>query len=472
MGRKDFQVKIRGFRVDLSAIENALMKIWEIKRSVVVVRPDADGHKRLAAYISLRKDAILSPAAVQSKLAETLPDYMIPGIITTLKEFPLTPTGKIDRQSLPEPSEREGLMEAEPEGELEKKIAGIWRQVLGLKKVGIDEPFSILGGHSLSALRVIAQIQKDISPTANFEALLQASTIAQQAEVIHNPENSSRESFIIPIQTEGTLPPFFCVSPTVIDVVTYRDLAAALGESQPFYALYSPKSLLIPEADNHDQTAMYLEAVRSMQPSGPYYLGGYSGGGKAAIRMAQRLQTLGEQVRLVILLDAFAPNYAVPLPWVTPGMFNFLRVLRRVQTYLWKFWILDSQGKRNLLLSGERPFRSRFNDWFSKRRQELNRPVKARKIQSPGVSMDTELTEYRGKVVILRASQGLLGVKPDPTLGWKNYLTSPPEVKVVAGDHKSILFGPRTTGVARILKECLGLAYPQTSTPDVDRKNN
>jgi amino acid adenylation domain-containing protein len=472
VGRKDFQVKIRGFRVDLSAIENALMTIEEIKRSVVVLRPDADGHKRLVAYISFRKGAILSPAALQSELAKTLPDYMIPGTIVTLAEFPLTPTGKVDRQSLPEPLERVEQIEAEPQDVLEKQLAGIWKQVLGLKKVGIDEPFSVLGGHSLSALRIIAQIQKDISPGAHFEALLQASTIAQQADVIRKPQYPPNGSCIIPIQSEGSLPPFFCVSPTVIDVVTYRDLARALGENQPFYALYAPKGQDHPETNTHDQVSLFLEAVRGVQHSGPYYLGGYSGGGRVAIRIAHRLQVQGEQVGMVVLLDAFAPNYAVPLPWVTPGMFNFMRVLRRVQTYLWKFLILDLRGKRNLLLSGERPFRSRFNDWFAKRRQELNRPVKMQMIQSPGISMDAELRDYCGKVVILRARQGLLGVHPDPTLGWSKYLSSSPEVKVVSGDHESILFGPRTASVARILKDCLGQATLLTSTPEVSRKNN
>jgi amino acid adenylation domain-containing protein len=471
-GRKDFQVKIRGFRVDLSAIENALMAIEEIKRSAVIVRPDADGHKQLAAYISFINGANIPAAALQSKLAKTLPDYMIPGIIVTLKEFPLTPTGKIDRQSLPEPLEREEPLEAEPLGELEKQLAGIWKQVLGLKNVGIDEPFSVLGGHSLSALRIIAQIQKDVSPNTPFEALLQSATITQQADAIRNPQTSPNRSCIIPIQTEGSLPPFFCVSPTVIDVVTYRDLALNLGKSQPFYALYAPKNQMNPETDPHDQISIFLEAVRGIQPSGPYYIGGYSGGGRAAIRLAHHLQALGEQVGMVVLLDAFAPNYAVPLPWVTPGMFNFLRVLRRVQAYLWKFWILDLQGKRNLLLSGERPFRSRFNDWFTKRRQELNRPVKLRTIQSEGTRMDTDLRNYCGKVVILRARQGLLGVKPDPSLGWKEYLSSPAEIKVVAGDHESILFGPRSFEVARILKDCLGKAYQQAPSSEVGRKNN
>ena len=465
VGRKDLQVKIRGFRVDLSAIENALMQLEEIQRAVVVARPDSNGLKRLIAYVSFLEGVKISPADLQFKLAETLPDYMIPGIFVTLRRFPLTATGKVDRQSLPEPVERSEPMDSIPRDELERRLADIWKQVLGLKNVGIEDEFSTLGGHSLSALRVIAQIQKDISPKTSFETLLQASTIAQQAEVIRNPQYFPDLPYLVPIQIEGSLPPFFCVSPTVIDVISYRDLSRALGPDQPFYALYGPKGKPKPGADPQDQISIFLEAVRRIQPSGPYYLGGYSGGGKLALRMAHRLETQGEKSGLVVLLDSLAPSYPVLLPWITPRMYNYLRVFRRVQTYLWKFWILDFQEKRNLLLSGERPFRSRFRDWFSKRRQEINKPNKGLKLQSQGINKDIEYLGYSGRVVLLRARQGLLGVQKNTTLGWDDYLPAPPEVKVIAGDHESILFGPRVQTVAAILEDCLKQAYPQSSTP-------
>jgi acyl-coenzyme A synthetase/AMP-(fatty) acid ligase/thioesterase domain-containing protein/acyl carrier protein len=459
IGRKDFQEKIRGFRVDLSAVENTLMAIGGILRAVVVARPDSDGMKSLVAYVLFSKGVSLPPATLQARLAEILPEYMIPGIYVPLDRFPLTPTGKVDRQSLPEPDERPEQLESQPQDTLEMRLADIWKQVLGLKYVGVNDEFSTLGGHSLSALRIIAQIQKEFSLESRFEPLVQATTVAQQAKVIRDLQYAPSSSCLVPIQPRGSLPPFFCASPTVIDVVTYRDLSCALGSDQPFYALYESSGAQTRAASQQDQIDAFVEAVHRVQPSGPYYLGGYSGGGTAALRMAHRLQAGGEQVRLVVLFDSFAPGYFVLLPWVTPRMYNFLRVLRRVQSYLWKFWILNWREKRNLLFSGERPFRSRFRDWFIKRRQELDRPNKRLKGRS-GAEEHPEYEGYSGKVVLLRARQGIMGVRHNASLGWDSYLSPPPEVQVIPGDHEAILFGPRLPKVAAILKDCLQRAYP------------
>jgi thioesterase domain-containing protein len=170
-------------------------------------------------------------------------------------------------------------------------------------------------------------------------------------------------------------------------------------------------------------------------------------------------QAQGEPVALVVLLDSFAPNFPERLPWVTPGMFNFLLVLRRVQSYLWKFWILDWKGKRDLLLSAERPFHLRFREWANKRNQELHRPVRGRLARSSPVSEDTQYRDYSGKVVLLRAQQEVLGVRRDPTLGWGSWLHCPLEVQVVPGEHESILFGPRIPRVASLLNDYLEQAY-------------
>jgi thioesterase domain-containing protein len=175
--------------------------------------------------------------------------------------------------------------------------------------------------------------------------------------------------------------------------------------------------------------------------------------------LAHRLQAVGEQVGLVVLLDSFAPNFPKRLPWVTPGLFNFLLVLRRVQTYLWKFWILDKQGKRDLLLSGERPFNSRIREWTNRRYQELHRPVRGRSPQSSPVNEDAPYRDYSGKVVLLRAQQEVPGVRQDPTRGWGSWLRHPLEVQIVPGEHESILFGPRLAKVASILKDDLEKAY-------------
>jgi thioesterase domain-containing protein len=128
--------------------------------------------------------------------------------------------------------------------------------------------------------------------------------------------------------------------------------------------------------------------------------------------------------------------------------------MRRVQTYIWKFWILDRQGKRDLLLSGEQPFHSRVKEWTSNRRKELHKEVKPRPTQVSSMGAK-QYREFSGKVVLLRAKQRIPGVRWDPSMGWGNCLQSPPEVQVVPGEHESILFGPRIAKVAGILKKIL-----------------
>jgi thioesterase domain-containing protein len=187
-------------------------------------------------------------------------------------------------------------------------------------------------------------------------------------------------------------------------------------------------------------------------------LGGYSSGGLLALKLASRLQAQGDRVGLVVLLDSFAPNYPEYLPWVTPGIYNFLRVVRRIQSYLWKFWILDWWGKRDLLLSGERPFHSRFKVWVDNRLHELHRPVRVQPDQPTNAEEDTWYRDCSTNVLLLRARQEVMGVYRNPTLGWGAWLHYPLHVQVVPGDHESILFGPRLHVVAGILKDYLGRA--------------
>ncbi|MGZ6346703.1 MAG: thioesterase domain-containing protein, partial [Anaerolineales bacterium] len=341
-----------------------------------------------------------------------------------------------------------------PRTETEMHLVSIWQEILGIERVGISDNFFELGGHSLLAVRLFTRIQDEFGKSLPLLLLFKDGTVEALALALSLEKDSRTEEVCIPIQAGGNRPPFFCISPTIIDVVTYRDLSCALGPDQPFYALYAPRHSGNPAAVEIDPVDIFLQAVRHVQPSGPYYLGGYSRGGPLALSLAIRLQGLGEKVELVALLDSFAPNYPERLPWVSPGLLNFLLVMRRVQTYLWKFWILDRQGKRDLLLSGEQPFHSRVKEWTSNRRKELHKVGKVRSSQ-PSTMDAQQYRDYSGKVILLRAKQRLPGVRWDPSMGWGNCLQTPPEVQVVPGEHESILFGPRIVKVAGILKNFL-----------------
>ena len=455
LGRSDDQVKIRGYRVELGEIEEVVNQFKGVKEAAVVLWQNK-GKETLAAYITIlegSREPVLHD--LKSSLADRLPFYMLPASITILKEMPLTPARKIDRHALPRPEIGVvGDHYVAPRSETEVRLVSIWQEILEIDRIGIKDNFFELGGHSLLAVRLFTRIQEEFGKSLPLLLLFKDGTVEALAVALCLEEDSRKEEVCIPIQVEGSRPPFFCISPTVIDVVTYRDLSCAIGPDQPFYALYAPRHTEKPAAIGIDPVDSFLNAVRDIQPSGPYYLGGYSRGGPLALSLAIRLQELGEKVELVALLDSFAPNYPERLPWVSPGLLNFLLVMRRVQTYLWKFWILDRQGKRHLLLSGERPFQSRMKEWTKQRQKELHKAVKIRSTQTS--TMDAhQYRDFSGKVVLLRAKQRLPGVRWDPTMGWGGYLKSPPEVQVVPGEHESILFGPRIAKVAGILKNLL-----------------
>ncbi|MFP4498622.1 MAG: SDR family oxidoreductase, partial [Vulcanimicrobiota bacterium] len=171
LGRIDFQVKIRGFRIELGEIENQLLKHPEINKAVVLAKTDNEGNRFLAAYIV--SDRQLSVPELREHLLKDLPDYMVPQYFVTLDELPLTANGKVSRKDLPDPEQKisTGVNYVESRNEAEKIMVDIWQKVLGVEKVGILDNFFSLGGHSLKAVTLVAEMQKyfDVSVNDIFE---------------------------------------------------------------------------------------------------------------------------------------------------------------------------------------------------------------------------------------------------------------------------------------------------------------
>jgi amino acid adenylation domain-containing protein len=186
LGRKDLRVKARGFTIDVSETEAALINLDVVKAAVVVAREDAAGDARLVAYI-VPSTQRPTPSLLRRMLAEKLPQYMIPSAFVLLDAMPLTPTGKIDRQALPDPRTARPELDipfVAPRSPIEAQLAQIWSEVLGLDHVGVDDNFFELGGHSLTAARVVTRAIKHFQLELPLTALFQASTVADMALVI------------------------------------------------------------------------------------------------------------------------------------------------------------------------------------------------------------------------------------------------------------------------------------------------
>jgi amino acid adenylation domain-containing protein len=185
--RIDNQVKIRGFRIELGEIENALVSHNKISQAVVVCREDRPGDKRIYAYILPHTLGHFDPIALKRHVRTRLPEYMVPQYFIEIEAVPLTPVGKVDKQALPLPDKTSfyGSNEyALPTTTTEKKLAQIWRQVISLSQIGIDDNFFDIGGHSLLAVEIFAGIKKMFHLELPLAILFQSPTIHDLANYI------------------------------------------------------------------------------------------------------------------------------------------------------------------------------------------------------------------------------------------------------------------------------------------------
>jgi amino acid adenylation domain-containing protein len=181
LGRWDHQVKIRGYRIELGEIEAVLTQHPAVRECVVLAREDRPGERRLVAYLVPDREGVLIPIELREFLKEKLPEYMVPATLVMLEALPRTPNGKIDRGALPEPDPmRPELAEpfVAPRSPVEERLAGIWAEVLGLERVGVDDDFFELGGHSLLATQVIARARRMFPVELPLRYLFEAPTVA------------------------------------------------------------------------------------------------------------------------------------------------------------------------------------------------------------------------------------------------------------------------------------------------------
>ncbi|MCY8853708.1 non-ribosomal peptide synthetase DhbF [Bacillus inaquosorum] len=314
VGRADHQVKIRGFRIELGEIEAALVQHSQLEDAAVIVREDQPGDKRLAAYVIPSSEETFDPAELRKYTAERLPDYMVPSAFVMMKELPLTPNGKLDRKALPAPDFAAAVTGRGPRTPQEEILCDLFMEVLHLPRVGIDDRFFDLGGHSLLAVQLMSRIREALGVELSIGNLFEAPTVAGLAERLEMGSSQSALDVLLPLRTSGDKLPLFCVHPAGGLSWCYAGLMTNLGTDYPIYGLQArgigqrdelPKTL-------DDMAADYIEQIRTIQPKGPYHLLGWSLGGNVVQAMATQLQHQGEEVSLLVMLDAY-PNHFLPI---------------------------------------------------------------------------------------------------------------------------------------------------------------
>ncbi len=312
LGRLDHQVKLRGLRIELGEIEAVLTEYPAVHHAVVVARTDVPGNTRLVAYVMLYKEQIATIDDLKSHMMRQVPAYMVPSSFILLETLPLTPNGKVDRRALSTPGPSERMTKdtfVAPTMPLHHQLVHIWEDLLGVRAIGIKDDFFELGGNSLLAIRLIDRIAQVCNIKLPLSTLFAGATIEQLVTALMGEVNTNSRTTLVTVQAGGTKRPFFFLHGQWEGGAFYSlELARYLGPDQPFYLLepYKFDSLtVIPTFEAI--AATHIELIRSVQPEGPYLLGGWCNGGLMAYEMAWQLHTQGQMVDLLVLMDPDAP---------------------------------------------------------------------------------------------------------------------------------------------------------------------
>jgi amino acid adenylation domain-containing protein len=322
LGRTDRQLKVRGFRIEPGEIEAVLSEYPGVRQAIVLARHLPSEDRRLVGcFVPAAELPPPAPDEVRRFLAARLPGPLLPTELVSLPALPLLPNGKVDepgvQRMLDQLAAREVPARREPEApadELERRLAALWAELLGVASVGREDGFFALGGHSLLAVELIARIQRDLGRNLPLAALFRGATVASLAAALREEGGLPVVRPLVEIRRQGTERPCFWVHPLGGRVLCYADLARQLA-NRPSYGLEAPLPASgVPARHAAGATRVeelagsYVGALRQVRGSRPYLLGGWSFGGLVAWEMARQLAARGEKVALLVLLDTSPPQ--------------------------------------------------------------------------------------------------------------------------------------------------------------------
>ncbi len=467
LGRIDCQVKIRGYRIELGEIEAVLGGHPGLAACSVVPKDGGGGDKTLTAFLVTRDKASLSVASLRAWLAEKLPDYMVPSRFLVLPALPLTPNGKVDRKALERFDGAElaaGSDHVPPRTELESELAGIWKTVLRRERVGIRDNFFDLGGHSLQAVELTAEIETLLGHKLPISMLFQSPTVESLALRITEDDEAPTRGSLVPMQTKGSKPPLFFIHGGGGDLYGCLAIARQLAPDQPAYGLQAVgvDGKTARQTSVEQMAAHYVQEIRSFQPEGPYHLAGYSVGGIFAFEVAQQLCRTGQRVAMLGLLDTY-PTRMPSLLYLRFYIFHLiLYLLRRSRVHLRRWWKLSPDDRSRYVHDRWLMLRH----WFGKTNLSGS-PAVASSPQTDDplvVSLDDHyvvtalkyrVRPYPGPVDLFSCDETLPGIFQI----WKRLARGGATLHRLSGGHNQMIDADRAPAVAKSLRTALQRAH-------------
>lgn len=312
LGRADAVIRIRGYSVHLAEVEAALRRIGGVDDAAVVVvgvgDPLRPGGRLVAFYTS--EDARLEGATVRRALGADLPRYAIPGEAHRLDALPMTVTGKVDRSALATKERPKGESSAaavSAPDDQEQVVAACVAGILHLPHVGRDEDFFDLGGDSMSLAALQVELERLAGRPISPQDLFDTPTVAGFAALVRRPANTAPPgpAVLWPVRSSGARTPLFMVHGGTGRVAGSRGFLDALGPEQPVWGFRAPTAAehQPPLRSIAGMASLYIDAMRRVQPDGPYYIGGVCAGAAVAIEMACQLRDSGTDVAPLLLID-------------------------------------------------------------------------------------------------------------------------------------------------------------------------
>ncbi|HLI05587.1 MAG TPA: amino acid adenylation domain-containing protein [Ktedonobacteraceae bacterium] len=338
LGRLDQQVKLRGFRIEPGEIEVTLGLHPAVREALV--RAQERGGKRLVAYVVPFQGQQVVTEELRRFLKDHLPEYMVPSDFVLLDALPMTPNGKVDVRALPEPAGKNTEESyVAPTLPVHHQLVRIWEDLLEIHPIGMRDNFFSLGGHSLLAARMVDRIEQVCGKRVALSTLYGGATIEHLAEILlqeddHEKAQDESRARVVVVQPgkRGTRPFFFLHGDWYGGGFYCLNLAQSLDDDRPFYLLepYDFERQQEP-ISFEEMAAAHIEALRAVQPKGPYLLGGFCNGGLLAYEIARQLQAEGQQVDLLVLIDPADPKAHKSLRKVLNRVGKLLHLNQNIQ---------------------------------------------------------------------------------------------------------------------------------------------
>jgi thioesterase domain-containing protein/acyl carrier protein len=445
LGRADEQVKIRGYRIELGEIRAALAALDGVEQAVVIAREDRPGDKRLVGYVT----GTANPAEMRTALAERLPAYMVPAAVVAVDALPLTPNGKLNTRALPAPEYQDGDRYRAPTSAVEEILAGIYADLLGIDRVGVDDSFFDLGGDSLSAMRLIAAINTGLDADLSVRTVFEAPTVGSLSQRLQTDTTAAEE--VVPVQTlkKGTGVPLFCIHPVGGVSWPYQVLGAYLD--CPIIGIQQilrgeegePRSI-------RDMAKNYADNIQEVYPTGPYNLLGWSYGGVVAHELAIELQQRGCVIARLILLDAqpsidgsvSLPDHALSEKDILEEVLRFHGIGTPEQDESLTYEQIEELVRKQ----GTVEF-SRYKQLLDLLVQNLNTNIALYRSHEPGV--------FGGDIIIFSAVRDLSDRSSFLMKSWRPYVTGDTTVYSIDCTHDEMLTAESVSMYGEQLKHSL-----------------